>query len=531
MMHYPDIRKPTDSTPMAGIFLGAAVAFLVLCAAFWPFVADDAFIVGRYALNAANGHGLVYNIGERVSALTSPLHALIESAVAIFTSDPVHVYRLAAPLVVLAGWLVAIRHTGLRGHALWTFTLLSLFSPFLILWTVGGLETPLLTCLATIFVARLTVIVRRGRAFDADFLWLGALAAAMFLTRHDSAVVTAPILLAITFAEYRRPSLWRAAILAAVIAGSWLAFAAIYYGDIFPTSFYLKLALGGRAPIDSISALVNFVALSGLLVAALAVRLPRIAERPAISRAILRGGAVATILFLVYASRASGQHMMFGYRLFVPWLMPAALVLSQAIARPRAAMTTVFAIWQIVMLGVVYFIGVNPAPLRALPGLNHAFAEYEYIRPRMFLEWSEMLKHQAADITQHWEDLNRTETPKIYLRSGGMGYWLPDFYVFETLVSYRHDCGEPARAMIRASHYAQQLGFSMTGTMVEQIARERADIPDDAPLLFATTIEWMGRPEVTGYLFGPEPVEISLGDTVNAKCVLNDAARQIAETE
>ena len=74
-------------------FLWSALAVFVVYAgltfAFAPFVADDAYIVGRYAANFAEGHGLVYNRGEYISALTSPLHALLEGVFAKFGLDPV----------------------------------------------------------------------------------------------------------------------------------------------------------------------------------------------------------------------------------------------------------------------------------------------------------------------------------------------------------------------------------------------------------------------------------------------------------
>lgn len=48
---------------------------------------DDAFITFRYAQNLAAGHGLVYNIGERILGTTSPLFALILSLPALLGLD------------------------------------------------------------------------------------------------------------------------------------------------------------------------------------------------------------------------------------------------------------------------------------------------------------------------------------------------------------------------------------------------------------------------------------------------------------
>lgn len=499
------------------VIAASALGFLALCALFWPFVADDAYIVGRYALNAAAGHGLVYNIGEQVSALTSPLHALLETAFAYTGLDPVQSYRIVAPVLVLAGWLVAIRETDVRGRALLLFAALSLFSPFLALWTVGGLETALLACFATLFSARLVAVCRAGGAAGRDFAWLGLLAALMFLTRHDSVLITAPILLAVLVVERRRPALWAGAALCVTVASSWLIFAALYYGDVFPTSFYLKFALGGRAVIDSISATLNFWLLSGLIPVLLLARLAPERNRGALAKAVLWGSAVSAALFFVYASRASGQHMMFGYRLFLPYLPGVALVLSLAARKPNWAMAALCVGWQAVMVSIVWFIGVNPAPLTRLPGLDRAYAEYEFITPSDYGRFMEMLRSDASAIAAHWRSMGREEQPRIYLRTGGTGYFLPDFYVYETLVSYRHECRAPAAALIDAAHYMQQMDFSRMGSYVEDRARARADVPDDAPLLFATTIDWMG-PEDTGYLFGPNPTSLRLSAKVGAGC-------------
>lgn len=506
-------------TGHSAAILGSAVVFIGLCALYWQFVADDAYIVGRYARNAAAGHGLVYNIGEHVSALTSPLHALLESLLAFLGLAPVTSYRLIAPFLVLAGWYVALRETDIRGSTFYLFTALSLFSPFLALWSIGGLETPLLACLATVFISRLSVMKRAGIAQNRDFIVLGGAAGLMFLTRYDSVLVTAPILLAITVIEFRRSALWWGALLCLILASSWLIFAIWYFGDIFPTSYYLKFALGGRAPIDSLSALLNFGAVSGLFVLVFFLRFPSLAQQTPLSKAILRGAAFSAILFLLYASRASGQHMMFGYRLFVPYLMGVALIASLAIAKPRPALSALFIGWQAVLATVVAFIGVNPAPLTHLPGLNKAYAEYEFITPAVYGQFMDMLRDDAREIEAHWQNTGTQDQPRIYLRTGGTGYWLPDFYVYEALVSYRHDCGVPTRKMIEASHYMQQLGFSKMGTIIEDIGRARSDISVDAPLLFQTTLDWMG-PEITGYLYGADPAPRRESPLISAGCIV-----------
>nr|MBC8437242.1 hypothetical protein [Planctomycetota bacterium] len=61
------------------IISGFAIVHCCLFAWFSSYTAEDAFIVYRYSENLIHGNGLVFNSGEYVSALTSPLHALIVS--------------------------------------------------------------------------------------------------------------------------------------------------------------------------------------------------------------------------------------------------------------------------------------------------------------------------------------------------------------------------------------------------------------------------------------------------------------------
>ncbi|MBN1811534.1 MAG: hypothetical protein JXA14_06845, partial [Anaerolineae bacterium] len=74
--------------------------FLVELILFFGFTADDAFIVARYAENLVRLGELVFNAGERVSALTSPLHAFINAFLYAAFGDTIVANKLAAIAVV-----------------------------------------------------------------------------------------------------------------------------------------------------------------------------------------------------------------------------------------------------------------------------------------------------------------------------------------------------------------------------------------------------------------------------------------------
>ena len=71
------MTRPDFRTVISGLLLAAgATAFVALFVRLWPFMTDDTFISVRYAKNLVEGHGLVYNPGERVEGYTNFLWTL-----------------------------------------------------------------------------------------------------------------------------------------------------------------------------------------------------------------------------------------------------------------------------------------------------------------------------------------------------------------------------------------------------------------------------------------------------------------------
>src|SRR5262249_19087380 len=70
--------------------------FAALLAIFFTFTAEDAWIVARYARNAVDLGQFVFNRGESVNALTSPLDALLRVALQATTADPILAHKLVA---------------------------------------------------------------------------------------------------------------------------------------------------------------------------------------------------------------------------------------------------------------------------------------------------------------------------------------------------------------------------------------------------------------------------------------------------
>src|SRR5678816_3361078 len=73
----------TDAIRRVGVWLaGLAIVIIYLLHARWiDYFGDDAYISFQYVKNFLHGHGLVYNVGERVEGYTDFLWVMLLSAV------------------------------------------------------------------------------------------------------------------------------------------------------------------------------------------------------------------------------------------------------------------------------------------------------------------------------------------------------------------------------------------------------------------------------------------------------------------
>lgn len=160
------------------VFLACA---LIVGAVFrYPLVLDDPFITYRYARNLIQGHGMVFNPGERVLSTTTPLYTLVLTALGLVYGDiPMLGFWLSVvSLGVCAYFLYRIAELyGMRAGGIFA-ALVTLVSPALVM--TFGLETGLYLALATgAFYAYLRQ--RISLAF--------ALLALLTLTRNDGVLL------------------------------------------------------------------------------------------------------------------------------------------------------------------------------------------------------------------------------------------------------------------------------------------------------------------------------------------------------
>ncbi len=302
---------------------------------------DDPLITLRYAHHVVTGHGPVFVPGWRVEGFTSPLHLVVAMpATAVSGGTDLLVLKGASVLFAfLAGYraVVLLRRIGLPGWAEASAIMLIGGS-----WILGiAASDALETTLSIWLMVWLLDLAVSGDAADRP-LRTAVVAGLAVSVRPDNLLGVGLIaLVAIVVdrrAEWSRRVRWLAGPVVAmvVLTGARL----VYYGELFPNTFYAKSVARGPAArrgaqhlaetfarqfrIDSWHAPV-VIAAGGAVGAAVLVAI--LGRRDAAWRstvAYLAAAAVATVGFVVYSGGGSGG----GPRFVAPLVVPTALLVA-----------------------------------------------------------------------------------------------------------------------------------------------------------------------------------------------------------
>jgi hypothetical protein len=254
----PGLRTPIRRTVRWGtLALGLAVAYFLAYRVLW--LCDDAYISFRYARNLAEGHGLVFNPGERVEGYTNFLWTLVLAGAGWLGANIPHV-ALFGNLLAFGGVLLLTAAAARRaspggredGPVLPLAALALAGSGAFTVWGSSGLETmpAALLVIAGVWAAG------RSPALAGLFLALAA------MTRPDHVLLVAAMGLALVAEDLcfgRTPAAeasggrWRM-VLRRLDVPRYLRYAAPflllyvpyflwrwrYYGDLFPNTYYAK---------------------------------------------------------------------------------------------------------------------------------------------------------------------------------------------------------------------------------------------------------------------------------------------------
>ena len=511
------------------LFVLIAICFACSVWLFYGFTAEDAYIVYRYSEHFFHLGALIYNEGERVNALTSPLHALLVSLLYGLRGESVASNKLVS-LVMLLITAAAVGYRYRQQPLLAALSLsLILLPPWVVLWTFGGLETPLLMLLLTV----LSLAALEQGALRPWRLHLLALACGLaFLTRYDAGLYVVPLALALGLRE----PCWRQRLLvlcsALILPLAWLVLAYSYYGDIFPNSFYVKTPHAGwRWMAHNGKYIFLGLTLTGLLPACLlwyaaAANRP-LRERLRHSLRALWPLYLGLTLELGYGLTMATTHMMFSFRALVPYLPAGALLILESIRleQQQSGCTDPDPRWQwLTAAFVVALCGGQTANAwasytRSLNPFNRD--EFHSIGSRDFMGiFMHSLWQQAKVIQGDWA--SRPESAqreaRLFTYAGGVvPYALPDAYVYEALASWRYGA-PPYGNWARYADYAMVVA-PFFGSPEQQLPGvERAE------LIFEEQFVLHDQLQSFRVYHNPHPLPQALGSRIDQCCI--DAPRQ-----
>ena len=291
--------------------LGAYLALVV----HFNFTQDDAYITFRYAANYLDGHGLVYNIGERVEGYTNFLWTIFMIMAGLAGIDFVIISKILGALFGSATIIILFllsrrvfqdlprpRAVILAGITCFVFG--TAYSSAY--WAVAGLET---AAFGFMVVLSLYSYVRRSLSTVPCLV-----AATLF--RPEGALVFACV---IGYDIIKHRALTRYAILNLVVYSIFLipfaVFKLTYYGSLFPNPFYAKTAFDFQQVVNGLSYTGQFLwhyLAAGIFVVPALILIKR---TPSALRAIM----VFLLIYTLYIILIGGDVLKV-HRFFVPIL-------------------------------------------------------------------------------------------------------------------------------------------------------------------------------------------------------------------
>ena len=450
----PRLKSQLNRSPASlSLWIASTLWVGLLAGILWAFTADDSYIVYRYATNFSSGRGLVYNPSEHISALTSPLHAIICCLLVFLPLSIVTSNKILALVFIVTASAVACRRLEYGPFRCLLVAGLVLGSPHVVFWAVGGLETPyLLSLLMVVFWQHDSF--RRSPSRRSGIV-LSVTCGLCFLLRFDSVLLSGPILVhAIILGRRRGLSFLNASIAligpAMLISASWLTFSHLYYHDILPTSYYSKgLTFSWFSIATNAIYILQFLVLSGLAVVASVIALVILIRADRGFAATVRnwtgrhwGLLTGLVLSLIYSLGMVTTHMMFSYRFLVPFL-PLLLLLFIDLYPRRDLQRRPCSPHAIISSGLAILL-LQATVLAALLTASFnigAVGEYRRVDLPQYQQFQQVLKEQAICIRDHWSRQDgRAGGPIVYVFAAGVpGHELADARIVDSsIISYRH---------------------------------------------------------------------------------------------
>ena len=408
----------------AGALLPFVGVLSFYVAQYVPFLSDDSLISLRYARRLLDGAGLTWTDGHRVEGYSNLLWILAVAFVGRLGADLIDAARILGVLSTvtvmfsLAWWNFRRAAFPLSWPQAWLPAVVGLsflaFAQPLAVWSIGGLEQPLLCALLALSIPwSFQLLDRVGQDYQTAG-WLSLSLGLICLTRPDGIIFAAITLgtLLITGWMSGRTAVLRHALIAAAgpafCFGGQLIFRLAYYGEWVPNTALVKIAGTATHRAFGFEYLSSgFWALwpmSGVALAAMAVLVAVPSSR---NRGILL--TAITAVWSTYVVFVGGD-------IFPAYRHLTALVVVLAFALAEAA----WLLAQAFRTRRFVFVGLSAIVLVAFIPYARAQGEDKWIKRAMTERW----EWEARDLALLLKDAFGKEQPLIAVTAAGsIPYW------------------------------------------------------------------------------------------------------------
>jgi hypothetical protein len=261
------------------VFVFAVPMALILAVAFWGNTEplDDAYISSRYALNLIEGHGLVWNVGgEPTQGFTNFLFVIL-TAIGLklgIAAEPFAYILNALGLLLAVNALRLLAEQLLPRHPFVQVLPPLAAATFWLTYRnlLNGLETLFWTGLVLTACSMVMQSLQQRRL---QHFWLFCILCVLCaLTRPESVLFIGMWLLMLLTLKGQRKRVMIGTVVIGAVGLAYAAWLYLYFGSIFPNSFYVKVsdteALPGLSYVQEFVALVTanpllFVGIAGLI--------------------------------------------------------------------------------------------------------------------------------------------------------------------------------------------------------------------------------------------------------------------------
>jgi arabinofuranosyltransferase len=392
---------------------------------------DDAFISFRYARNFAEGHGLVWNLGEPVEGYTNFLWTVAIGLGVRFTGIDAAVFGLWGALAVFLANLLVVWRIGRLlcgpGHLAVAPLLLGAHAVFASFGTTG-MET---AACALAVDSLLWALLARDDALGAALAGTAGIVATLLRPDHALFYIAGSVVVAWAARRDLRRFLTHAAAYSVPFVGylAYLAWKLDFYGEILPNTYYAKsagLAWFSQGAVYAASFYLGCQAWIWLLATVWGARTSAHGSE---ARRFGLFFVVSFVTYNVYVAKVGGDFMY--ARFYIPLLPMLALGAEYALHGLITAERRVAA----VALGSV--LAIACVPIEASDAIGHRETGIRAQGPTHALSSLNppVVHHGAAKVGRYFEEVFTDRGIEPTLAKGGIG--MVGYYTRLPLVDIR----------------------------------------------------------------------------------------------